>query len=88
VTAFLNGREPVPAAAAGHPDAASFLLLCNGWWEPLEFTLPGPAFGAAWWPVVDTARGTPDPAGGPVQAGGTVGLTGRSLLLLRDRPDG
>jgi glycogen operon protein len=88
VTAFLNGREPVPAAAAGHPDAASFLLLCNGWWEPLEFTLPGPAFGAAWWPVVDTARGTPDPASGPVQAGGTIGLTGRSLLLLRDRQDG
>jgi hypothetical protein len=36
---------------------------------------------------VDTARGTPDPDAGPVQAGGRVGLAGRALLLLRDRPD-
>jgi glycogen operon protein len=88
VTAFLNGREPVPAATAGRDDAASFLLLVNSWWEPLSFTLPGPSFGAEWWPLVDTASGLAsagEAGGDPVAAGGTVSVQGRALVLLRDR---
>ncbi|HEY1967600.1 MAG TPA: glycogen debranching protein GlgX [Pseudonocardia sp.] len=59
------------------------LLLVNGWWEELEFTLPadGP-----WRQVLDTYAGTVDPTG--AAAGPAVPVGARSLVLLvRARED-
>src|SRR5262249_32898664 len=44
-TAQMTPTAP-PAVAAGHDD---FLVLVNGWWEPLDFTIPvtRPAAGLA-----------------------------------------
>ena len=62
-------------------DDAQFLLIVNGWWEPLAVTLP--AGDVRWTVLVDTAA----EAGAAGAAGGTAGpkvtLAGRSLQLLR-----
>ena len=58
------------------------LLLVNGWWERLEFTLPprGP-----WRPVLDSYAGT---IGVPVTAAGPVVSVGPRALVLLVRPRG
>jgi glycogen operon protein len=60
------------------------LLLVNGWWEPLDFTLPGDvAGGRPWTTAVDTAR--EDGAAAERVAAGRR-LEGRSLVLLTRTP--
>jgi isoamylase len=66
---------------AGHPADTSFLMLLNGWWEPLAFALPEGARGVPWSVVLDTTAesapvAAPDPAAG-------ITLGPRSLVLLQ-----
>ncbi|SHH46014.1 glycogen operon protein [Streptomyces sp. 3214.6] len=87
VGVFLNGdaiAEPDPCGRPVVDD--SFLLLFNGYWEPVAFRLPGPGYGERWTVCVDTA----EPDGGPdeteYKAGARLTLEPRSLIVLSRPP--
>ncbi|MDF3302868.1 glycogen debranching protein GlgX [Streptomyces tropicalis] len=87
VTMFLNGdaiAEPDPQGRPVVDD--SFLVLLNGFWEPVDFRLPGAAYGERWTTLVDTA----EPQGAPDEAehkpGGHLRLEARSLVVLTRPP--
>ncbi|MGO9754922.1 MAG: glycogen debranching protein GlgX [Solirubrobacteraceae bacterium] len=71
------------SGATGEDDLPDepFLLLVNGWWEPLDFTVPEPLGDIGWVIEVDTAE--PGAAGRAVDPSCVVPLIGRSLTLLR-----
>jgi glycogen operon protein len=72
----LDGRQIVDEDGATSPDR---LLLCiNGFWEPIEFALPGPS---EWRTVISTADGPEC----EVSATGSVMAPPRSLTLLQTR---
>ncbi|MBB5789345.1 glycogen debranching protein GlgX [Jiangella mangrovi] len=84
VAVFLNGNGIAEVDARGQRVVDDSFLLCfNAHHEPLEFTLPGPEFGAAWNTVVDTADDDAGDRGGPRTAGAVVTVQARSLLVLR-----
>lgn len=60
----------------------SFLLLLNGYWEPVDFRLPDETFGERWTTLVDTAdaEGVPDER--ERKAGTRLRVEARSLILL------
>jgi glycogen operon protein len=81
---FLNG-DLVEHDRRGEPVVDDrFLVLLNGWHEPVSFTLPGPDH-AGWWTVdIDTTTGTiGGEASAEVEAATTVEVEGRSVLVLR-----
>ncbi|MET9734352.1 glycogen debranching protein GlgX [Streptomyces sp. NPDC006458] len=86
VAVFLNGdaiAEPDPQGRPVLDD--SFLLLLNSYWEPVDFTLPGAAYGARWSALIDTA----DPQGVPDETehkAATVLTVGSRSLVLLSRP--
>ncbi len=89
VGVFLNGdaiAEPDPRGWPVVDD--SFLLLFNGFWEPVVFRLPDARHGERWTVRVDTM----EPDGGPdeseYKAGAEVTLEARSLLVLSRPPLG
>ena len=63
-----------------------FLVLVNGWWEPLEFVLPATREQASWRTEVDTydpaAPGSA--AAAPRGAGDHVTVSPRSIVVLSD----
>ncbi|MGH9298076.1 MAG: glycogen debranching enzyme, partial [Acidimicrobiales bacterium] len=67
---------------------ASYFLVLNAFWDPLEFVLPDESFGARWVPVFDTAR-EDDPffedadEMEPVAAARPVAIGGRSVVVLQ-----
>ncbi|MGW4436847.1 glycogen debranching protein GlgX [Streptomyces sp. NPDC004596] len=80
---FLNGdaiAERDPHGRRVVDD--SFLLLLNGYWEPVVFRLPDVSFGERWTTLIDTA----DPDGMPDErerkAGTRLRVEPRSLVLL------
>ena len=84
---FYNGDGiPEPDRRGRKLRDDSFLLLVNPSPDVVAFTLPGPAYGAAWEIVLDTAdpqRGAPGPLLPPAaRARTTLGVVGRSLQLL------
>jgi isoamylase len=92
---FRPDGTPMDAADWGDPQARAiavalngdgtedpFLLLVNGWWEPLDFQLP-PGLAAGWLALVDTAG---DVTPRPLDTTAEVQLEGRSLLLLQALP--
>jgi len=82
--AYLDGSDAPDTGADGQPLLDDdFLVLVNGWWEPLEFTIPDCRPGLAWRAEIDTC----DPAAvaaAPVRlAGARVTVGPRSVLVLR-----
>ncbi|GHE85130.1 glycogen operon protein GlgX homolog [Streptomyces spiralis] len=84
---FLNGD------AIAEPDRKgrrvvddSFLLLLNGYWEAVDFRLPGRAYGNRWTTLLDTAEphGSPDEA--EHKPAGDLLVEPRSLVLLSRPP--
>jgi hypothetical protein len=57
----------------------------NGWWEPLEFTVPVTEPGASWDLALDTYEPENGPAAGKLAAGDPIGVRPRSIVLLHDR---
>ncbi|MFJ8095153.1 glycogen debranching protein GlgX [Streptomyces griseofuscus] len=83
VGVFLNGdaiaeRDPY----GGKLTDDSFLLLLNGYWEPVDFRLLDETFGERWTTLVDTAdaEGVPDER--ERKAGTRLRVEARSLILL------
>ncbi|MEU6553589.1 glycogen debranching protein GlgX [Streptomyces sp. NPDC046915] len=80
---FLNGDAIAERDAHGRPVVDdSFLLLLNGYWEPVDFRLPDRTYGERWGTLIDTA----DPEGvldeRERKAGTRLRLEPRSLVLL------
>ncbi len=61
----------------------SFYLLLNGHYEPLDFTLPGPEWGARWVLEFDTDNSIPADDGRVLTPGGKIRIRDRSVVLLR-----
>ncbi|MFG2125238.1 glycogen debranching protein GlgX [Streptomyces sp. NPDC048710] len=83
VGVFLNGdaiaeRDPYGRRVLDD----SFLLLLNGYWEPVVFRLPDASYGERWTTLIDTA----DPDGIPDErerkAGTRLRVEPRSLIVL------
>ena len=58
-----------------------FLVLVNGWWEPLGFRLPTVAAGRAWRAELDTYDPAADAA--PLRAGDERTVGPQSVAVLR-----
>ncbi|MYQ46998.1 glycogen debranching enzyme, partial [Streptomyces sp. SID4985] len=83
VGVFLNGDAIAERDAYGRRVVDdSFLILLNGYWEPVDFRLPGVSYGERWTTLIDTA----DPDGVPDErerkAGSGLRVESRSLILL------
>ncbi|MGW4569310.1 glycogen debranching protein GlgX [Streptomyces sp. NPDC004561] len=83
VGVFLNGDAIAERDSYGRRLVDdSFLLLLNGYWEPVDFRLPDASFGERWTTLIDTA----DPDGIPDErerkAGTRLAVEARSLVLL------
>ena len=77
---YLNGNQIATTDGYGRREQDdSFYLLCNAFYEPLEFRLPDKDFGKVWSRVFETGSSV----GRRHRAGDTVTLEGRSLALLR-----
>jgi glycogen operon protein len=62
----------------------TLLLLLNGHWEPIPFTLPETKSGYIWERLLDTFE--PGPEAGRYEGGSTYPLKDRALVLLATRP--
>jgi len=79
---FLNGDELHELDADGkRVHDASFLLLFNAHYEPLDFTLPSVSFGKSWTVVIDTATEVGE-RNATFGAGSTARVEGRSMIVL------
>jgi isoamylase len=85
VVAYLDGTRDADREERGRPVLDDDLLLVvNGWWEPLTFTMPDVGSPRTWERELDTATGATGAAGGPsLAAGGTLAMEPRSLVLMR-----
>ncbi len=80
---FLNGEAIPNPHPKGEPVTDdSFYILFNAHHEPLEFALPGPAWGERWVKAFDTSAGWPE-AEVVVEAQQRIAVEGRSLAVLR-----
>ncbi|WP_107088999.1 glycogen debranching protein GlgX [Streptomyces sp. NRRL B-3648] len=83
VGVFLNGdaiaeRDPYGRRMVDD----SFLLLVNGYWEPVVFRLPDGSFGDRWTTVIDTADSDGIPDEREHKAGARLRVEARSMVLL------
>jgi glycogen operon protein len=79
---FLNGDELHELDDDGkRVRDASFLLLFNAHYEPLDFVLPSMSFGKAWTIVVDTATEVGE-RHETLTAGATARVEARSVIVL------
>jgi isoamylase len=84
VAIYLDGSdEPDHAADGGLLVDDDFLVLVNGWWEPLEFVVPATRPGQTWQAEIDTFA--PDAVTGRDKrtAGETITAGPRSIVVLR-----
>jgi glycogen debranching enzyme GlgX/malto-oligosyltrehalose synthase len=81
---FLNGEAIPGTDAQGQPIVdASFYLLLNAHHEPLDFCLPRRPWSRRWVKVLDTAEPLSQTRGPFYEAGESVRVDARSILLLQ-----
>jgi glycogen operon protein len=87
---YLDGSDAPDLGPDGQPlFDDDFLVLVNGWWEPIDFTIPDARPEMAWHVAIDTfdpgaasgASGASGEAGR--RAGEQVRVEPRSVLVLR-----
>jgi glycogen operon protein len=77
---LIDGRAQ-PTGVRQRGTEATMLMVLNGHFDLVEFTLPGAPGGSTWTRLIDT--NLPDDAGTPsFKTGGSYGVTARSLLLF------
>ncbi|HTJ74124.1 MAG TPA: glycogen debranching protein GlgX [Acidimicrobiales bacterium] len=82
---FLNGRGiSSPDSQGRHIVDQSLLMLFNAHWEPVKFTLPGERFGRSWRKEMSTSQAEWLDDIELVQAGESVVVEARSLVLLSE----
>jgi glycogen operon protein len=81
---FLNGDE-LPRHSVRGEDMSddSFMLLFNGHYEPIAFTLPTRRFGLRWTVDLNTADGHFGDGGAVVAAREPITVESRSIVVLR-----
>jgi len=89
IALYLDGADDPDRAANGTWLVDDdFLVLVNAWWEPLDFVLPATREQARWRVEIDTwdpaASTAPSSADGERQAGDTVTVGPRSVVVLLD----
>jgi isoamylase len=83
VVAYFDGVRDADRDDHGRPILDDDLLLVvNGWWEQLDFTLPDVGSPRTWQIEVDSFRGGSAVASEPLEAGVMLRVQPRSLLLL------
>ena len=81
---FLNGDEIPSVDAAGRRVLdASFYLIFNAHWEPVEFALPPEKWGQNWNRVVDTSNEEPNEDATQYAAGTRIKIESRSLVVMQ-----
>ena len=85
VQMWVNGRDVRGLGPHGAPlSDSSWLLVLHSGWDSADFTLPGPPYGLAYTPVIDTDAPTGEPADpGPLASGVEMTIKGRTFWLLR-----
>jgi glycogen operon protein len=86
IAAYLDGQDDPDRDTDGRPLVDDdFLLVVNGWWEPLDFTIPDTRPLATWRPELDTfrSRGLPADGVGPFGPGDTCTVDPQSIVVLR-----
>ncbi|MCX2710918.1 glycogen debranching protein GlgX [Mycolicibacterium sp. J2] len=87
VAVFINGNGIPDRDARGQRITDDSFLLCfNAHHEPIEFTLVAGEFGERWEPVLYTADAVHADGAKPVDAGQTLPVEARSILVLRAVP--
>jgi glycogen operon protein len=82
VTLFLDGEAIAFPDAEGQPVFGdSFLLLFNGYWDGLRFTIP-PTLSGSWMPALATETADGRLESESLAPGSTIERPGRSLLAL------
>jgi isoamylase len=94
LTVYLDGRDDPDPSPDGTPMVDDdFLVLVNGWWEPLAFTVPAARAGQAWGPEIDSYEPpptSPSPStasGKQLSSGDQITIGPRSILVLRGPRD-
>jgi isoamylase len=83
VAVYLNGQGIPDRDARGQRVVDdSFVLIFNAHDAAIDFTLPGPEYGQAWTPVIDSDHAE-FPDGDPVKSGGVVRVGARALVVLQ-----
>ncbi|MDQ1731663.1 MAG: isoamylase [Pseudonocardiales bacterium] len=83
VAVYLNGQGIPDRDARGQRVVDdSFVLIFNAHDAAIDFTLPGPEYGQAWTPVIDSDHAE-FPEGDPVKSGGVVRVGARALVVLQ-----
>ena len=81
---FFNGDAIAYLDRRGRRVVDDSLLLCfNAYWETIGFTTPGSAFARRWQVVLDTALPQIPDEGRRLDAGETIDVTDRSVVVLR-----
>ena len=84
VTVFLDGSDDPDRDDEGNQLVDDdFLLLVNGWWEPLEFAIGECRPGLVWRAEIDTFDPAAAAAAPERRAGDHVMVGPRSVLVLR-----
>ena len=84
VAVFLNGHElPDPGPHGERITDDSFLLLFNASELKLDFTLPGAPWGVNWTVALDTNDPSLDEDVNQMQAGDSVAVESRSMIVMR-----
>ena len=85
IMVFLNGRGIKGTDYRGERIVdSSFLLMFNAYDGDLEFTIPDDDYEAGWHEVVNTATGKYDNGGEIIEAGTTMTVPARSMVVLRE----
>jgi uncharacterized membrane protein HdeD (DUF308 family) len=72
IAVYLDGADNPDRAPDGTPLVDDdFLLLVNGWWDPLDFSIPPTRDGQIWHPQLDTYEATDVPAAAEFVTGET-----------------
>jgi glycogen operon protein len=80
---FFNGRAIPTPDSRGEPVVDdSYLLLFNGHYQPIDFSIPDQQFGEAWMKELDTTVGFLGDEE-PMKAGELVVVADRSVVVLR-----
>jgi len=86
IAIFLDGHDDPDRAADGSLLVDDdFLLLINGWWEPLDFRIPETGAPRCWQVELDTFDTGPNGASAatPLETGATVTVEPGSMRVLR-----
>jgi isoamylase len=83
---YLDGHDAPDRAEDGTALLDDdFLVLVNGWWEPLEFVLPATRPDAQWQAQIESFDPAAPAGAGKHQAGDQVTVGPRSIVVLSDQ---